>query len=435
MAIAGTRLFIGQVFSQFLVVADLTTQGIVARLPIGGEGSLAVSRDEQHVYFANNKQSEFFIINAATLSVEHFQYPPGGRGIAALLAHPDNRRLFLGIQRGGRIEGRSLAGGNTYLATFDLVRREYVGQTYLAEVVGPGQSDDSTAHCFRLAPDGSSLYIGMFQSRQGILVADLDTYEVVRGIRFPKTRENHGDFEWVDPLAQGVYGDLLVSVNRHNYELAIVARRDEELLASIALGGTVNGPSALGVVGDRAIVCHDEYEGLLVIDLLGVASSLRVNRTASPTIGRDPQALTPEEIEEFERLRDVPPPAAPTWTEAMRQVPEQRVKAAICEILGDVPRKDWGGETADHFTGALHVEGKRLTGAFLFKGPAAFRANQIQRLVTTEAGVLIVQHAHEIGEDVRKELRVWAREGPYPRYYCFIDGKDTYRILSAYGKL
>lgn len=309
VAIAGDRLFIGQVFSESLVVADLTTQGVVERLPIGGEGSLAVSPDEQHVYFASNKQSEFFIINAATLSVERLQYPPGGRGIAALLAHPDNRRLFLGIQRGGRIDGRSLAGGNTYLAIFDLLRREYVGQTYLAEVVGPGQSDDSTPHCFTIAPDGNTLYIGMFQSKQGILVVDLDTYQVVRGIRFPKTQENLGHFEWVDPLAQGIYGDLLISVNRHNYELAIVARRDEELLASVALGGTANGPSAVCVIGDRAMVCHDEYEGLLVIDLLGVASSLRVNGTGSPTIGRDPQALAPEEIAEFQRLRDVPLPA------------------------------------------------------------------------------------------------------------------------------
>ena len=242
-----------------------------------------------------------------------------------------------------------------------------------------------------------------------------------------------------------MYGDLLLTVNRNNFELAVLGRRDEDSLATIPLGGSGDGPSAIAVVGDRVLIGHNERSGLSVIDLLGLGSVLRRPGQHATTIGRDPQEVTVEDIEEFREYLRGPQLTATEWTSTMSQVPERRVKEAICEILCDLPKADWGGETADHYTAALHVAGKRFTEAFLLKGPTQFRpmtidmlgkrSNQIQRLSGTEAGVLVVQHAHEISEDVRKELRVWAREGPYPRYYCLIDGKDTYRLLKAYRKL
>jgi hypothetical protein len=445
VAIARERLFIAQTFSDFVVVTSCDTGEVLSRLPIGGEGRLAVSPDRRNAYFASNTRDEFSIIDVDTLAYETFAFPPGSRGIGALLAHSDGRRLLMGLQRGGANGGRRLAGGNSHLAVFDVQSREFTAQTYLAEVLGPEQSDDSIPHCLTLSPDGTNVYVGMFQSRQGILVVDLHSYQVLRGIRFPRRTGHRGTFEWVDPLAQAVYGDLLLSVNRNNFELAMTGRREEDSLATIPLGGSGNGPSTMAIVGDRALVGHHERPGLFVVDLLGIASALRRSGQQATAIGRDPQEVTVEDIEEFKEYLRGQPPTASEWTSTMSQVPERRVKEAICEILGDLPKPDWGGETADHYTPALHIDGKRLTGAFLLKGPAKFcpltmdmlgkRANQIQRLAGTEAGVLIVQHAHEISEDVRKELRVWAREGPYPRYYCFIDGKDTYRLLKAYGKL
>jgi len=283
----------------------------------------------------------------------------------------------------------------------------------------------------------------MFQSRQGILVVDLDMYQVLRGIRFDRGPAHPGVVDWVDPIAQAVYGDLLLSLNRNNFEVAVISRREEDSLVTIPLGG--NGPSTIACVGDRALIGHNEQSGLLIVDLLALGSAVRRSGPHTLIIGRDPQEVAVEEIKEFGEYLRGSRPTATDWTSTMSRLPERQVKEAICEILGDIPKADWGGETADHYTAALHIGGKRFTGAFLFKGPTEFRpmtmdmlgkrANQIQRLAGTEAGVLVVQHSHEISEDVRKELRVWAREGPYPRYYCLIDGKDTFRLLKAYGKV
>jgi hypothetical protein len=446
VAIARDRIFVAQAFSDFLLVASSDGGSILDRLPLGGEGRLAVSPDGGTIYFANNVRDEFSIIDADTLAFETFPFPQGSRGVGALLAHADGRRVILGLQRGGPNTERTPEGGNSHLAVFDVHAREFIARTYLAELIGPTQSDDSIPHCFTLTPDGKSLYVGMFQSRQGILVVDLDSYQVLRGIRFPRRGGHRGVFDWVDPLAQAVYGDLLLSVNRNNFELSVTGRREEDELVTIPLGGAGNGPSTVTIVGDRALIGHHERPGLLVVDLLGLASVLRHTREPTVSIGRDPQEVTVEDIEEFNKYLGEQPPTVSEWTSVMSQLSERQVKEGICEILGDVPKPDWGGETADHFTPALHIAGKRLTGAFLLKGPGkkfgpltlemlGKRANQIQRLAGTEAGVLIVQHAHEISEDVRKELRVWAREGPFPRYYCFIDGKDTYRLLKAYGNL
>ena len=62
--------------------------------------------------------------------------------------------------------------------------------------------------------------------------------------------------------------------------------------------------------------------------------------------------------------------------------------------------------------------------------------DQIVRLSKEPASLLIVQHCHDIGQAVRDTLRAFAiQPGPMRRRYCLIDGKDSYKILKAYGKL
>lgn len=155
--------------------------------------------------------------------------------------------------------------------------------------------------------------------------------------------------------------------------------------------------------------------------------------------------IHPEDIDEFSSLKDIPIPEPEEWQTTMRNTPEAAVKQAICELLGDTPQKDWGGEQNDHFASALHLAGERATGAFLLKGPAKFEemtprhlgknADQIYRLSMSPAQVLVVQHAHNVGEAVRATLRAFAVNASSPRRYCVIDGRDTYRLLKAYGKL
>ena len=59
LVIADGRLFVGQVFSDFVLVIDLATHAIVKRivLPGGGDGQLAVSQNEKEIYFALNQDS------------------------------------------------------------------------------------------------------------------------------------------------------------------------------------------------------------------------------------------------------------------------------------------------------------------------------------------------------------------------------------------
>ena len=61
--------------------------------------------------------------------------------------------------------------------------------------------------------------------------------------------------------------------------------------------------------------------------------------------------------------------------------------------------------------------------------------DQIVRLATEPANILIVQHCHNILPAVRKTLRAFAVQPSYPRRYCLIDGKDSLRLLKAYNLL
>src|ERR1700719_287950 len=77
---------------------------------------------------------------------QEVDYPRGGRGSMCVLPHPSRPLLYLGIQRGGSLNGRSYFGRNCFLATYDLTERRYIGNLYLAEVEN-GRSDDATPAC------------------------------------------------------------------------------------------------------------------------------------------------------------------------------------------------------------------------------------------------------------------------------------------------
>jgi hypothetical protein len=154
--------------------------------------------------------------------------------------------------------------------------------------------------------------------------------------------------------------------------------------------------------------------------------------------------ILPEDIEQFARMREIRVEEASEWTSVMSSRSESFVKNAFATLLGEPTKKDWGGESNDHFSSNVSLDGRRRTAAFLFKGPASFRemtidmcgkrADQLNRLVRSGAEISVVQHCHQIGEAVRETLRAlvfhpgWAR-----RKYCLIDGQATFRILKAYS--
>lgn len=148
-----------------------------------------------------------------------------------------------------------------------------------------------------------------------------------------------------------------------------------------------------------------------------------------------------EDIDEFSKVKDIPDDI--DWS-AMAKISENSFKACLCQILGDQPTKDWGGEHSDHFTPHVHLQGRRMTAAFLLKGPGGGfermkmthlgkNGDQIVRLAHEPAQLLIVQHCHEIGVAVRETLRAFAVQPNRARRYCLIDGRDSYRLLLAYG--
>lgn len=131
----------------------------------------------------------------------------------------------------------------------------------------------------------------------------------------------------------------------------------------------------------------------------------------------------------------------------LRAVPEQRVKEAFADILGEteIPN-DWGGEQFDLWTAArLSVEGQQLRAAFAFKGPASFHpmhisdlgknGDQIDRLSQTAADLLVVQHCHAITAPVVNMLKAYASDPRNPRRYMTIDGYETVKILRHFGHI
>jgi hypothetical protein len=149
-----------------------------------------------------------------------------------------------------------------------------------------------------------------------------------------------------------------------------------------------------------------------------------------------------EDVDQFSAVRDF---EVPTDFQVMQQISEQAFKQCLVEILGDEAKRDWGGEASDHFSSHVSLNGKRTTAAFLLKGPAHFAPmglnhlgknnDQICRLANEPAGLLVVQHCHEILPPVRATLRAFAVRPGQERRYCLIDGRDSLRLLMAYDKL
>lgn len=150
-------------------------------------------------------------------------------------------------------------------------------------------------------------------------------------------------------------------------------------------------------------------------------------------------------IDEFGRIREVlkrdrsTPNIAP-----LKDVPERAVKEAFAEILGQpfVP-KDWGGERSD-LQANVSIRGDRVHAAFLLKGPARFsemtpahlgkNGDQIERLFSEPAQLLVLQHCHKVASSVRTTMRAFACSIDNPRYFTIIDGADTVRLFKAYSK-
>ncbi len=147
-----------------------------------------------------------------------------------------------------------------------------------------------------------------------------------------------------------------------------------------------------------------------------------------------------EDFEEFSKVKDFDMPAD---FDAMEQIKESVFKAALGKILKESTSKDWGGETSDFVTSHLHLKGERVSAAFLLKGPAKYspmtmnhlgkNGDQIVRLAHEPANILVVQHCHDITSAVIETLKRFATQPSNPRFFCLIDGRESLKLLNAYG--
>ncbi len=150
----------------------------------------------------------------------------------------------------------------------------------------------------------------------------------------------------------------------------------------------------------------------------------------------------PEIIDPFAKVGEVR--ASKTDLETLLTIPEEDVKHAFAAIIGEpfVP-KDWGGEKSDLQTSRVHIEGKPLSAAFIFKGPAVRgemhpgnmgkRGDQLVRAFDEPVDLIVIQHCNKIANSVVRLAEALAVDPGRPRRYCIIDGEDTVRILKAHG--
>lgn len=150
-----------------------------------------------------------------------------------------------------------------------------------------------------------------------------------------------------------------------------------------------------------------------------------------------------DSIDSFALVKNEPQPKLDDLL-LLKDIPEDKVKHAFAEIIKEpnVP-KDWGGEKSDLFSSVV-LDGERISTAFAFKGPAKFKpmtlaecgknGNQINRLFSEPADLLVLQHCHDITSDVRDAMRAYATRIGNPRLFLIVNGFDTLRILRAYGK-
>ena len=75
--------------------------------------------------------------------------------------------------------------------------------------------------------------------------------------------------------------------------------------------------------------------------------------------------IMPEDIAEFNKIETIDANTI-DWLQVMGSIPEEDVKKYFCDILGDLPQKDWGGELNDHFTSSITLGTTKKNCSFYF---------------------------------------------------------------------
>jgi len=175
MVRADGKLFVGQVFSEFVLAIAIDTQSIVRRImvPGGGEGAIAASRDGRYIYTSRAIGRTAYLLLPAPRTSTKPLITQQADGAACVFFRIRQSRCSTSVSsEAENLNGTSYVGGNCFLATYDLTELRSINNLYLAEVEN-GRSDDSTPICLRATKmDASSLGCS---SQREVSVASMNT--------------------------------------------------------------------------------------------------------------------------------------------------------------------------------------------------------------------------------------------------------------------
>ncbi|MFH8360731.1 hypothetical protein ACH4FV_14195 [Streptomyces anulatus] len=299
------------------------------------------------------------------------------------------------------------------------------------------RSDPETALPYVLATELAEALssLGVRELARCVLEQDLRTGQIVGAeLAFAFQRNRDHDAPGFKPVSFTAVLDTGKSVH-------VTGTFNSARTASSSATGSLGGHRRAYLIGTVTDLSSAQIE--LRPIFIGVRSFVDDNLAAE---GSAPGArVYPGDIGQFSGI-DFASPLTEAEREAVLHVPENAVKHAFAKLIGEpyVP-KDWGGERSDLYTSRVFARGHQMSAAWLLKGPGYPRAmdiralgkngDQIDRLFTEPAELLVLQHCHQIKPSVVGMMDTYAHDARRPRYYMIIDGADTGRILRSLGLL
>jgi hypothetical protein len=223
-------------------------------------------------------------------------------------------------------------------------------------------------------------------------------------------------------------------------EITVRGTLNAARLASTSSAGNVTGRNHSYIIG--TVTALNTSSIRLRPAFAGLRSYVEDDESALFGISQSRRVL-PSEIDQFRPI-DFAGPCPDSDLKMLGDTSEKLVKNAIASVLGDpfIPM-DWGGERSDLYSSRMFVRGSQVSTAWLLKGPGArgpmtvrslgSRGDQIVRLFSEPADVLVIQHYREITTPVISMMEAHAHDSRNPRRFMVLDGADTARILRAQG--
>lgn len=277
--------------------------------------------------------------------------------------------------------------------------------------------------------------LGISELARCVLEQDLHVGRVVGAeLEFTFRRARDGDAPGVKPVD-------FTAVLDAGEPIHVTGSFNSSRTASSSATGSLTGSRRAYLIG-TVTDC-----GAARIELRPAFIGIRSFLDEDPAAGRMAPGLRvyPSEIGQFSGI-DFTCTVTKAELAAIRKVPEETVKNAFAGLIGEafVP-KDWGGERSDLYTSRAIVRGRQISAAWLFKGrghpyPMTVKAlgkpgDQIGRLFSEPAELLVLQHCHHVTTAVVEMMDTYAHDLRNPRTYMIIDGADTSRILKSLGLL